>query len=251
MIHFKGLAARLAVGVLTLCLGLVAAAQADTITLARDGTKYSGGNGGGEFAATSFSGATLTSLGSGVAVSGSSFQTFCLEANESLSLGTSYNWTLSTGAVAGGYSGGNPDAISSETAYLFHQFWKGTLSGYTYTQGSGRVSSATSLQLAIWKLEGELGTSALTNAYNSNLQAQSWVTAAQLAVSSGTWSGIGDVRVLNLTTSSGANAQSMLVEVTQQVSAVPLPPSALLGLGLMAALSGVGVMRQRSRKALG
>jgi hypothetical protein len=250
MIHFNGLAAKLAVGVLTLCFGLVTAAQADSITLTRDTGKYTSSM-GGEFAATSFSGATLSSAGSGVLVSGSSLQTFCLEANESVSMGTSYNWTLSTGAVAGGYSGGNPDTISSETAYLFHQFWKGTLSGYTYTQGASRVSSATSLQLALWKLEGELGTTALTNAYNSNLQAQSWVSAAQLAVSSGTWSGLGDVKVLNLTTSSGANAQSMLVEVTTPVSAVPLPPSALLGLGLMAALSGVGVMRQRSRKSLG
>lgn len=241
------LAALGAAAVMTLCFGLAQASYADTITLTQDTTNYTGAHGAGEFGVSAFSGATVSTAGSGVATSGNAFQTFCLEGNEHVALNTSYNWTLSTGAVAGGYSGGNPDPIGSDTAYLFHQFWAGTLTSYTYTQGSGRTSSANSLQLAIWSLEGELGTTALTNAYNADSQAQAWVSAAQTAVANGTWTGTGNVRVLNLTsTVDGSNAQSVLVET----QAVPLPSSALLGLGLMAGLTGVGVLRKRRRNVV-
>jgi len=236
-----------AAAVMTLCFGLAQAARADTITLTQDATNYTGTNSAGEFGVSAFSGATVTTPGSGVATSGNSFQTFCLEGNEHVSLNTSYNWTRSSSAAAGGYSGGDPDPLSSETAYLYHQFWAGSLSNYNYTQGSGRTASATSLQLAIYSLEGELGTTSLSGAYDADSQAQSWVSAAQSAVSSGSWSGIGNVGVLNLTsTVDGANVQSVLVET----QAVPLPAPALLGLGLMAGLSGAGVLRKRRRNAV-
>ena len=79
---------------------------------------------------------------------GTLFQTFCLERNESLSFGTPYNFTVGMGAVNGGVDGGNPDPISSETAYLFTNFAHGDLSGYT---GSGADQIA--LQYAIWYFE--------------------------------------------------------------------------------------------------
>jgi len=238
---------------LTVCFGLVQAAEAGTIVVARDTSKYSGGNSAGEYGVTSFSGASIIALGSGVGVSGDVFQTFCIEQNESVALNTTLNFTVDTAAVAGGNSGQdttvggqNADSLDARTAYLFHQFWTGALSGYNYTQGSGRTASATSLQLAIWQLEGENTSSALISAFNGDSQAQSWVTAANNAVSGGSWSGLGNVRVINLTVpGSNANQQSMLVEVTP----VPLPSAVWLGLGLLAGLSGVGLVRQRRHQA--
>lgn len=247
-------AAFAAIALTTACFGLTSVAEAGTIVIARDTSNYSGSNGGGEDAVTTFTdGPSLASMGSGVGVSGSIFQTFCVETTEPISAGQTYDWSLSTSAVAGGYSGGNPDPLDSRTAFLYHKFLSGTLSGYNYTQGSGRLASSTSLQLAIWQLEGEIQPGALTDAYNNDSQAQAWVAAANAAIQSGgEWEnqGLGNVRILNLTKtdSTGAvqNAQSMLVEI----SPVPLPPAALLGLGLMAGMSGVGIVRRRHRGAL-
>jgi hypothetical protein len=254
MMYSRNAVATAAVALLTLCMGLVQAAEAGTIVIDRDTGKYSGSPGGmgaGEFAVTSFTGATSVAMGTGVGVSGSLFQTFCLETTENISTKTTYSWsTLDTAATGGGYSGGNPDALDARTAYLYHQFVSGSLSGYTYTQGSGRVASATALQLAIWQIEGEIQPGALTTAYNGNAQAQAWVAAATSAVATGQWSGLGNVRVINPTASNGDNVQSMLVETIQVVTPVPLPRAALLGVGLMAGLGGVGVLRRRNRQAL-
>ena len=241
-----------AIVVASLGFGLVQAAEAGTITLTRDGGKYSGSPGGlqaGEFGVTSYNGSTVGSMGSGVQVGGNVFQTFCLETTEPLSLGTQYTSVVGTAASSGGYSGGNPDSLDARTAYLVNAFWTGTLTGYTYSQGGGRVSSATALQLAIWHLEGEIQPGALTTAYNGNAQAQAWVSAATAAVASGQWSGLGNVRVLTLTGTGGQAAQDVLVVIGDTVTPVPLPPAVLAGLGLMAGLSGFGALR-RKRQAL-
>lgn len=232
---------------LVLVGALATAAQADTISIDRDTSNYSGSLGGGEDKVLSFSGG-VPSMGSGVGVSGGVFQTFCLESDVGISINTTYNYTVGTGASNGGVSGQtstNFDPLDAKTAYLYTKFWQGTLSNYTYTLGSGRASSALSLQLAIWKIEGELvGT--LQTAYDNNSQAQSWVTEATNAVATGgSWAGKGidNVRVLNLTDSSGNDVQSLLV-------LVPVPPALLSGLGLLAGLGGVGLLRRRNRRAL-
>jgi len=222
-------------------------AQADTIKLNVDSANYTGGNGAGEYKVGAWSGGSVPTMGSGVNAPGGVFQTFCVESNESIVFNTTYNYTASTSAVAGGYSGGNPDALDAKTAYLYTQFWNGTLSGYTYTQGSGRVASATSLQLALWKIEGEIQPGALTTAYNNDTQAQAWVSAATSAVSAGTWTGIGNVRILNLTdVSTGANIQSVLA----MLAVVPLPSALMLGFGLMSAMGAASVLKRRNRRVL-
>jgi len=77
------------------------------------------------------------------------FSTFCLERNEYITLGAKYYvGSISDGAIAGGYSGGNPDPISSKTAYLFYQWATGLIA---HTR-----ENANDLQLAIWSLEGEI-----------------------------------------------------------------------------------------------
>jgi hypothetical protein len=76
------------------------------------------------------------------------FDTFCLERNEYITPGQSY-WIggLTEVAVEGGLSGGNPDPLSSEAAYLFSR-WSSWTIAHT-------AANANALQLAIWKLEGE------------------------------------------------------------------------------------------------
>jgi hypothetical protein len=256
MMNSRSAVVTAAMALMTLCMGLVQSAEAGTIVITRDNNKYSGSPGGmgaGEMGVTSFTGGTSVAMGSGVGVSGSVFQTFCLESNESISTGATLNWsTLGTAATNGGYSGavGGSDSLDARTAYLYHQFVTGSLSGYTYNQGNGRVASATSLQLAIWQIEGEIQPGVLTTAYNGNAQAQAWVTAATAAVASGSWTGLGNVRVINPVNASGDSQQSMLIETTTVVTPVPLPPAALLGIGLMGALCSVGALRRRSRQTL-
>ena len=67
----------------------------------------------------------------------------------------------------------------------------GTLTGYIYTPGTGRESSAAALQAAIWYLEGEDG---YQNLGALSQKARDFIT---LAEGSG-WETIGNVRVLNL-----------------------------------------------------
>ncbi len=77
------------------------------------------------------------------------FDTFCLERNEYFSPGSSYYvGSITDSAVNGGYSGGNPDPISSKTAFLYYKWATGQI-GHT-------AANANDLQLAIWSLEGEM-----------------------------------------------------------------------------------------------
>jgi len=228
--------------------GAAGSAEAGSIQITSD-SGYTGSNGAGEFGVTTYSGgAAVPSMGSGVAISGSVFQTFCLESNESMVFGKTIDFTSGTSATDGGLSGGNPDPLDARTAYLYTQFWDGNLTDYDYTTGSGRTDSATSLQLAIWNLEGELSSS-LQTIYDANSQAQTWVALANSAVDDGDWSGIGDVRILNLT-DGDTKVQSVLTREDTGVTPIPLPPASLLGLGLMGGLGGAGLLRRRYRRDL-
>lgn len=247
MKHVFG-AAAMAVGLFAISsFGMTQVAEAGQIKIAVDGSSYTGGNGGGEFKVTTFSGSgsftPVPVFGNGVSgakFSDGIFQTFCLERNESLNTYDTFDFTIATEAIAGGISGGSPDPLDAMTAYLYTKFWLGTLSGYTYAPGSARVASATALQLAIWKIEGELGgTNDLNTTFNNNTLANTFYNDA--VANAGT--GIGLVRVLNLTLN-GSNRQSLLVLT------LPIPSSAWLGLGMMSVLGVVGAIRRRKRQAL-
>jgi hypothetical protein len=85
-----------------------------------------------------------------------SFQTFCIEVGEHISgYPSTYNAQLSTQAVMGGSGGPSPDPVSQGTGWLYSQFARGTLAGYDYSGGAGRLASADALQRAIWWLEQE------------------------------------------------------------------------------------------------
>jgi hypothetical protein len=233
----------LALGTFALCR----TAEAGQIAFDRDLTgdnAYTGQYNGGEFKVTTYDG-PLGVYGANVNLGGL-FQTFCLERNERLLFdGTIYDYVVNTAAVLGGLSGGSPDPLSYESAYLYYHFARGNLSDYHYNSpeaGHPRTDSATSLQLAFWYLEGELGGALLTNAYNADAQAQAWVAEAQGAG----WTEYHGVRVLNIvTTQTRENRQDVLV-----LTAAPLPAAGLLGLGLLSGLGALEYVRRRNRRTV-
>jgi hypothetical protein len=82
-----------------------------------------------------------------------SFNSFCLERNEYISMGSTYKvGSIDTSVIAGGFGGGSPDPLDARTAYLFYHFSIGDLAEYY-----GDETSANALQNAIWFIEGEGG----------------------------------------------------------------------------------------------
>jgi hypothetical protein len=196
-------------------------AQAGPVVVAGDSVKFADGpgtTGGGEFTVT---------------VNNSwAFITFCLQRTEYVDFANTFHvdsvnpYTLTDPAANGGDAMGR-DHISAQTAYLYTMFRDGALTGYSYAAGPSRVSSANDLQRAFWMFEQELAMNA-TNPF---------VILANNAVNSGAWSGIGNVRVLNLSRRG--------VEAQDQLTLVPEPASMLLLVG------GLGTVLARRRRARG
>lgn len=129
------------------------------------GTRHSGNGGEFNFASADFNPSTMGYKASTIANGG--FETFCVERNEYFNPGSTYYYSISSAAMNGGVSGGNPDPISQGTAYLYSMFANGTLNGYNYSVGSGGNASAGLLQQAIWWLEGEISTQDLSNPFEN------------------------------------------------------------------------------------
>lgn len=162
---------------------------------------------------------------------GVTFQSFCLERNEYISIGGTYTVAgISNSAMMGGVSGATDgaDPLSGKTAWLYYNFTTGTLPGYP----SISYSQQGLLQNAIWMFEGELlpGNSGydLNNVFYKLALAQGWADGY-----------IGDVRVLNLVSLSPGGlkgpAQDQLIVTPEPLSLL------LLGLGLM----GVAGVRRK------
>jgi hypothetical protein len=105
-------------------------------------------NGGGAFLATT----------TGGPLGNRTFMTFCLEFNERITLGNTFDYELSNNAMYGGTGGGPAgDPLSDATKWLYYQTASGT-GGYQalVTQAGGDLMSSGSLiQQAIWYLEQE------------------------------------------------------------------------------------------------
>lgn len=105
----------------------------------RVGTAGSGS--GGEFSVHNTSGTKL-------------FESFCVELDEYISLGSLYYiGSISNAAVQGGVyvPPGSSDPLDPKTAYLFAKFSAGTLASYANDN-----PSANALQNAIWYIEEEI-----------------------------------------------------------------------------------------------
>jgi len=174
-----------------------------------------------------------------------SFQSFCVEMTEYLQnpmeVWVSTTSTISPLDGSGShaiYGGVFPagDDLDSRTAYLYTRFAAGALSNYNY--GVGRNVSAGTLQKTIWLLENEIGNlwdNAGGFALDATQQAQAtaWITEAGNAINNGNWSGIGQVRILNMW---GLDQNGQYVKIAQDQLYVPIPAAVLLGmLGLGAA----------------
>jgi hypothetical protein len=229
---------------------LAQTASADTLTIAS--AKYRTGN-GGEFTVSGFDDSYITPHADVMQhePSTANFNTFCLEYNEHISLNGTYTYTIDDRAYSGGGgSTGVPpsDLLDESTAKLYYAFWSGQLDDidgleFDYDNADGkRATHGGQLQIALWALEGESGAGGAPAVMSGSL-AEDFVNFANdvewddLGVD---WEGIGSVRVLNLYTLTGGNAQSQLV-------VVPLPPAALMGSVLLAGLGIAKLVRRRRR----
>jgi hypothetical protein len=128
---------------------------------------------------------------------GDKFDSFCIENNEYFSGGSTYYVQTPLDMVADN-GGVNTDAgynLSVATAWLYSNFAKGQLSGYTY----GSLASANALQNAIWMLEGEITVNAANQFYSLAL-----TTLGATALNNATAGQYG-VWALNLWTTRTAN----------------------------------------------
>jgi hypothetical protein len=165
------------------------------------------------------------------------FYTFSLERNEGLSFGTIYDYTIGTGAVGGGLSGGNPDTISQGTAFLFTLFSDGTLPGYSYATDNpaARASSGLLLQNAIWGLEHEMAAN-LANPFIALAVAH---FGGSVGATISDYSGA-EVRVLN----PPSGVTSVLTRQPDE-SDVNVPDAGGTGVLLAGSLMLIGIARRR------
>ena len=181
------------VGVCLLYTGLVSAAP--TVTVAREPGTYWPMTWAGEYELT-----PNAELGA-ILLSDDTFQSFCLERNRYIQAwpATTYYVTVNDRIM------NRNELLRPETAYLYSAFRAGTLGGYDYVPGAGRVESARALQAAMWYVQdggGDLvallNASAAWPVVNASsdeaMLAEDFVA---LAMGSG-WTTIGNVRVLNL-----------------------------------------------------
>jgi len=220
-----------------LCVFLAPPSMADWYAgvdnLSQTGGIYSSGI-GGEFTISdsALDISAYSSKTSGIKGTANSFQTICMELLEytasPVDVVVSTSGPTGSQAVKGGTLTADP--LDPRTAYIYTQFAKGVLSNYDYDNvGVGRSTSAAELQEAIWFIENEIG--------SADGQAATWINEATNAG----WTGIGQVRVLNIYAQGTYNTNSPELK-QDQLYLVPVPGAVLLG---MLGLSVAGIKLRR------
>ena len=208
-----------------------------TVTLTQNTHAYSGAHGGGEFKAVTSDNGT--------------FQTFCIDVNHSFTSGKPYNYKISQQIYTG-----SANNISIGTAWLYSQFLDGTLSGYTYTDGSGNIASATLLQNTFWALEGEIShvSSILNTAnvfYNDLVAKFGNITKAEKDAGADNCYGVAVMNLYSPGKYGGPDqlAQSQLVRVSTCPPPVSVPePSTIVAGALLLLPLGVSALKILRRK---
>ena len=122
------------------------------------------------------------------------FETFCLETNEYLNFGIDLKvLSVTDRAIAGGVGGGSPDYLDTRTAFIYQNYRYGNPYGW----------SGSDVQQAVWFIEQEINS------------APAWVTDGTLAgyITQTQWTGLGNVRVLNIGYGSDTTGQDLLTVV--------------------------------------
>jgi hypothetical protein len=140
------------------------------------------------------------------------FQTFCIQTAVYFYPGQSYTATTA-------------DSITLGTAWLYSKFAAGTLSGYTYAYGSGRMTSAGALQQAIWYFQSQSG--GVANSYVTAAETALGGSSAALSESNGAYGVAG----FDLTGASGVAAQDQLFIAVPETTTVVAGALLLLPLG--------------------
>jgi len=148
-----------------------------------------------------------------------SFATFCIESDEYLNFGVNLEVIgIGTAAIAGGSGGPEPDPLDERTAFIYTMYRTGNPYGWT-----GEV-----VQQAVWFIEQEITDEPVA-----------FMAALPGLMDDHDWSGLGQVRALNIYWAGNASytevgdGQDLLVFVPDGGMTLMLLGGALMGLGAL------------------
>ncbi|MCR9218133.1 MAG: VPLPA-CTERM sorting domain-containing protein [bacterium] len=156
------------------------------------------------------------------------FRSFCLETNENITLSTNVTYSyeiVTTGAVNGGNGGGNPDPVSSASAWIFVQWITGAI--------ANNQTNAVDVQRAIWSIENE-SAGTLSPAANALVATATglYPNTADNAITSGNFP---NIRVLN----PFRMINGVREDYQSQIILIPLPTASGMALAGLALVGGI------------
>lgn len=163
------------------------------------------------------------------------FETFCVEFRETLRTHEDLTYQISTGSRFNGT--GTFDPLDERSAYLYTEFRNDGIRDLLGDQSLTRERIANAMQIALWDIESQ---GVDFSDHPDFALAAALIDAADDAVTSGAWSGLGKVRVMQnwlpglVGTPEGAQQDTLIL--------IPLPSGVgLAGLGLF----GIAAVRRR------